>query len=235
MPETENSGKRSIVVEILEQLTLSALRRSVRTQRAIRESKSLETHDQGLDHRFIEDAKLLPDRIEMLRRLPRGGVVGEIGVAGGNFSRQILDICQPDRLHLIDPWNEEAVDKYSSKAHERVAKRFEAEVKSHRVILHRGFSFDVLPKLEENLFDWVYLDGAHDYANVKRDLACCKRVVKPGGLIAGHDYLRWVGPTARYGVVEAVNEFMLETESRLVFLTNQFDKHDSYVLRLNKS
>ena len=80
----------------------------------------------------------------------------------------------------------------------------------------------------------MYVDAAHDYDNVSKDLEMCLRIVKPGGLISGHDYVRWVDPTVRHGVVEAVNEFVNRTRSCFVMLTNQFDKVDSFAIRLNK-
>ena len=50
-----------------------------------------------------------PSRREMMRgrlldKMPKGGTAAEIGVWEGQFSRRILEICAPDRLHLIDPW-----------------------------------------------------------------------------------------------------------------------------------
>ena len=40
----------------------------------------------------------------------------------------------------------------------------------------------------ERTFDFIYLDGAHDYVNVKKELFLYWPKVKPGGVIAGHDY-----------------------------------------------
>ncbi len=40
-------------------------------------------------------------------------------------------------------------------------------------------------------FDFIYLDGAHDYENVKKELPIYWDMVKPGGVLAGHDYCNW--------------------------------------------
>jgi len=53
-----------------------------------------------------------------------------------------------------------------------------------------GNSLDgkVLDRLPEGHYDFVYLDGAHDYENVKAELEIYYRRVQPGGIFAGHDY-----------------------------------------------
>jgi hypothetical protein len=49
----------------------------------------------------------------------------------------------------------------------------------------------------------VYIDAAHDYDTVKRDLETWSKKVKSGGFICGHDYNSNSWP----GVVQAVDEF----------------------------
>lgn len=221
--------------EVLGLLNIRSLRQAVHVQRALDVHEMLMGHNQTLDQALLEGTRLLNDRTEMLRRMPKGGTVAEIGVADGDFSAQILEICSPDRIHLVDPWGEEAVAAYSDASFQRVSHRFSDEIANGYVEINRGYSYDVLKDFPDDYFDWVYVDGAHDYAGVKRDLDLCWRLVKSGGFIAGHDYVRWAGPAQRYGVVEAVNEFLRETASELIYLTNQFEKHDSFALRLNKT
>ena len=38
------------------------------------------------------------------------------------------------------------------------------------------------------LFDLVYLDGCHDYLAVCADICAWKRLIRPGGSLAGHDF-----------------------------------------------
>lgn len=59
----------------------------------------------------------------------------------------------------------------------------------------------------EMTFDFIFIDGAHDYANVKADIETWLPKLAPGGVIAGHDY--------DYGwrdVVRAVDELLPETK-----------------------
>jgi hypothetical protein len=54
--------------------------------------------------------------------------------------------------------------------------------------------------LWEAEFDFVFIDAAHDKASVAADLAAWFPLVRPGGVIAGHDW-------QEAGVREAVTEF----------------------------
>ena len=45
-----------------------------------------------------------------------------------------------------------------------------------------------LPLLRDKTFDLVCVDGDHRYSEVAFDIKEARRVVKPGGLIFGHDY-----------------------------------------------
>lgn len=50
-------------------------------------------------------------------------------------------------------------------------------------------------------FDVVYIDGDHNYAQVKRDVVNYSSLVKQGGFLTGHDYSE-----GYEGVIRAVNE-----------------------------
>ncbi len=63
--------------------------------------------------------------------------------------------------------------------------------------------------------DTVYIDGDHNYAEVCADILTWYKLLKPGGILIGHDY--WA---ACPGVIEAVqelldNSFMLMENTRI--------------------
>jgi hypothetical protein len=53
-----------------------------------------------------------------------------------------------------------------------------------------------LPKV-----DFVYLDGDHTYKSIKRDIKLALKILKPNGILAGHDY-----SNDFEGVVKAVDD-----------------------------
>lgn len=171
------------------------------------------------------------DRSDLLTVLPKGGTVAEIGVLRGGFSRRIRRVVEPEKLHLIDPWgrDEEPNPQYSTalmqEAYERVQSSFGDDIAAGRVTLHRDFSTRIAPTFPDHHFDWIYLDGRHDYESVRDDLSAFKEKVKPDGFILGHDFSTY---KRRFGVVPAVREFTAAAGFELVLVTNE--SNPSYLL-----
>ena len=171
------------------------------------------------------------DRNHLLKFLPKGGKVVEIGVAEGDFSQVILQHTAPKRLHLIDPWVHQAQADYaedpnnvSDQAHEDrfqgVKDRFAAEIKQGQVVLHRGFSQNAAHQFANHSLDWIYIDGLHTYEGVLSDLALFYPKVTASGFILGHDYTNHaMAHKMNFGVVKAVNGFIQVKKVGFVALT----------------
>jgi len=67
---------------------------------------------------------------------------------------------------------------------------------------HRMPSLDAVNLFEDESIDFIFLDGDHSYEYVKQELHAWYPKVKPGGVIAGHDYIELT-----CGVKQAVDEF----------------------------
>jgi predicted O-methyltransferase YrrM len=67
--------------------------------------------------------------------------------------------------------------------------------------LHVSDSADAAAKFPDNWLDAVFIDADHSYAAVRRDIDAWLPKVRPGGIIAGHDYTLELP-----GVIQAVTE-----------------------------
>ena len=76
----------------------------------------------------------------------------------------------------------------------------------------RNFSYEASLDFQNEYFDFIYIDAAHDYSSVVEDLKTWWPKLKKGGLFSGHDYFPderiWRGK--KCGVYQAVNEFLEE-------------------------
>jgi len=187
-----------------------------------------------LAFKHVENCKMLPDRFDLLRAMPKNSVCAEIGVAGGGFSEKIMELVQPKRLSLVDLWGARNFSEryYNEDIKNIVLKKFEKEIASKRIDINRGFSFDVLKTFPDNQFDWVYIDTDHFYDTTVKELEAVHPKMKADGIICGHDYIQgqWNGGI-RYGVVEAVNSFCIKYNYQFVYLTMESHMHHSFAIQ----
>jgi SAM-dependent methyltransferase len=148
-----------------------------------------------LPQELLASCEFLASRYLMLDRIPKGSVIAELGVLYGHFTREIIARSSPAALHLID------VD-FAPLA---------AEIRDDpRVTLHAGLTYDVVPRLANETFDFIYIDADHSYPAVRLDIANAVPKLKPGGLIAFNDFARISRPgLGIFGVHQAVSEFIV--------------------------
>jgi predicted O-methyltransferase YrrM len=144
----------------------------------------------------------LPELIDLMRL--KTGV--EVGVNLGQFSYHLLKYSKIEHLIGVDVWRRKQQPLLKG------AKSYLGEF-GRRATLVRQESVAYAAKCEP--VDFVYIDAAHDFPNVRADLAAWVGNVKSGGILAGHDYTA----EAR-GVIEAVDQFAARTGWQL-FLTRE--------------
>lgn len=177
----------------------------------------------------FENLKAFESREALLRELPKNKVVAELGVNKGDFSRMILDINQPAKLHLIDLW---ASQRYHSGLKKDVEERFSKEIQKSSVEIHQGMSTDFADHFPDSYFDWIYIDTDHTYQTTKSELLLYKDKMKPGGIIAGHDFVKGnMTSQLRYGVKEAVYEFCYNENWEIIYLTMELKENQSFAIR----
>ena len=115
----------------------------------------------------------------------------------------------------VDPWRAAPADDYvdisnvEQDAHD--VNRMETASRlarfGDRSALWEIASEDAARDIAAESLDFVYLDARHDAASVTDDLRSWWPLVRPGGLIAGHDYLDGTLPEGVFGVRSSVDAF----------------------------
>lgn len=161
-------------------------------------------------------------------------VAAEIGVAGGDFSRKILDGCRPRRLHLIDPWAWQTGDyrydttngpsqEVQDARFDGVLARFLPEIADGRVFIHRQYSWAAARDFKDDSLDWVFIDGDHTYNGCLGDLISYAPKIKSGGFIAGDDFSTLPGyREMKIDVVRAVLDFVRQGEWEILLLCSDW-------------
>jgi hypothetical protein len=221
-----------IPVEEFDEVVVQTSREYENALQAVRSKREEILPKIPLLQHHIEGATLLTDRLSLLALLPKHGVVAELGVAAGDFSRQIREICQPSKLHLVDIWGSE---RYGEALYLSVNSHFQQQQQHGEVIIHRKPSLEALESFPDQTFDWVYIDTTHSYELTRDELRASARKVKSTGIIAGHDYIQgnWRSQY-RYGVIEAVHEFCVEYNYRVLYLTMDISECLSFALVKNR-
>jgi FkbM family methyltransferase len=139
----------------------------------------------------------------------------EIGVQRALYSAHLLASWKGSHLISVDPWSEAPSKDYIDIAnvaqadHDRIydeACRRLAPFGA-RSTIWRQTSTEAAGRVPHHSLDFVYIDARHDYASVIEDLEAWFDKVRPGGILAGHDYIDGMLPAGEFGVKSAVDEF----------------------------
>jgi hypothetical protein len=132
--------------------------------------------------------------------------VAEIGVDRGEWAQLFLS-----RWIGSEWWGVDDYQPYPEMPYEREADyHFALErLKPHagRAKLLRHGSVEAAGFFAPGSLDFVYIDGAHDYAPVRADLEAWYPKLSEHGILAGHD---WTDQPHHAGVKRAVSQFARE-------------------------
>lgn len=157
-------------------------------------------------------------------------VGAEIGTDQGEYAEVLCKKVPDLRLVCIDPWKAEAYEPgyqpESNEKQEYFDKRFNeavARVTDYGCAVWRKTSMEALKDIPDNSLDFVYIDGNHDFLNVAQDIHYWTKKVRPGGIVSGHDYVRY--PSRKFNHVQkVVNAYTQAYHHLPVFLVTPTDK-----------
>lgn len=149
----------------------------------------------------------------------------EIGVQAGKYSR-VLGLAMPDaQLYGIDPWEE--YDELPVRGLQEDQDRgflIAQETVPANVTLIRKKSLEAVKDFPDGYFDFVYVDGNHEYVHAAMDIHYWLPKIRIGGILAGHDY-RPYRPSSFNHVYHVVNSFTYAYRISPWFVTSYACEH----------
>ena len=126
----------------------------------------------------------------------------EIGVFEGQHAISILNNLRIKRLYLIDPFINytDYPETFNFDIIKKNAYKNLEPYKDRIIWVNNKFDYNQIPEQ----LDFIYIDGNHSYTYIKHNIEVGNSLVKPGGIIGGHDYYH-IGNFA--GVGKAVDEY----------------------------
>lgn len=145
----------------------------------------------------------------------------EIGTDRGVFASQFLRRWRGEQLYCVDPYL-----PYTEMNHDRTPDLMMAvhnlAPHSDRCRILRMTSDEAAKLIPKGWAQFIYIDGAHDFESVKKDMRTWWDMVDEGGIIAGHDY-----DNEHPGVMRAVTEFA-QSKHLVVWTCTDFNAPPSW-------
>ena len=149
---------------------------------------------------FMGITNLLFNLYETLKNQPNLKML-EIGSYKGESTLLFGSLGIFKEIHCIDPFSgHEEANGIFNDSWDNVYTEFSTNIRHFdNIVLHRDYSYNIADKFPDKYFDFIYIDGNHEYKAVKQDILMY--LPKTKNIIGGHDYgVTWPG------VVQAVDE-----------------------------
>ena len=125
----------------------------------------------------------------------------EIGTHRGEFASWLLERWSPKPLFCIDPYLTD-YDEHDDAICTRTAEQRQEDMSEARRVLHQHKQIDghdmvgfmcmtsrkAIKHFQDGSLAFVYVDGSHRLEEVCFDVCEWWKKVKPGGILAGHDF-----------------------------------------------
>lgn len=122
-------------------------------------------------------------------------VGAELGVQSGAFSQWNLQNWPSNRqYYMIDLWSTQK--NYSDVANVDQARHDEYYARAldataawkEKRLVKKMSTVEAVEHIPDESIDFLYVDARHDFCSVQEDVELYWSKVKPGGIVAGHDY-----------------------------------------------
>jgi len=171
------------------------------------------------------------DLAQIMIELGFKGIGVEVGVAQGEFLCHFLKHVPMEKWYGIDPFvpYKGYTDYTLRKTFETLENKTKENIggfKNCEII--KEFSMDAVKRFEDNSLDFVYIDANHRNPWVSEDIVEWAKKVRPGGIVAGHDYVspKQEGVDCQYAVKEAIQKYIKDNDIYPWFVLGSDDKRD---------
>jgi predicted O-methyltransferase YrrM len=131
----------------------------------------------SFDHYYRNMRKLLVKELKGKTTFEMLEVGSLHGWSAGVWGKQ-MNRADVGHLTCVDLWTKDEDFELFKKSIEHC---------KDRVTPIKGNSSDVLPTLPKEKYDFIFIDGGHEYSQVKQDILDAIPLVKDGGILSGHD------------------------------------------------
>jgi predicted O-methyltransferase YrrM len=142
---------------------------------------------------------------KQVANVPRGGLVAEVGSWRGRSTLVLATHLPPEaHLYAIDTWEgtpddpsqHEQLYANAGDVYQDFLQNLARPIMDRRLTPLRMTSLEGATALWNRhgfaSFDFVFIDADHRYEAVDADIHAYRSLVRPGGILAGHDY-HWEG------------------------------------------
>jgi len=142
---------------------------------------------------------------------PELKIGAEIGVAGGQHIKTLMENTNIEKIYGIDPYITNSWDMHEIFSVDSEYGSFdELYVEVHdmlsqfgdRVELVRKKSTEAAPDFQDGSLDFVFIDAIHDYENCFNGISFWHHRVRAGGYVMGHDWDHGNFPGVQKAVLE---------------------------------
>jgi len=152
-----------------------------------------------------------------------------VGIFNGHFAEILRRDWKGDCLHCVDAWltakdDSKHIDKYNfpqwkcEHMHNEAHRRLDSF--AGRINMCRMRPGDAAKLFEDESLSFVYIHDKHYFEAVWDNLEIWSRKVRPGGILAGHDYLDGMLPSGFFEVKTAVDTWA-DRRSLKVYCTGE--------------
>ena len=149
--------------------------------------------------------------VNFFQERPELKVGAEIGVAGGQHIKALIENTNIEKIYGIDPYINEGWDMHGYFDINADYGGFDGlysevlnmlSVHGEKVELIRKTSVEAAPDFDDESLDFVFIDAFHDYENCFNDIKFWHHRVRKGGYVMGHDWEHPSFPGVQQAVID---------------------------------